>query len=129
MALIKQEIDELRDLLKKYNNKEVSSDEVHVNIEIYSQIEKRMRLAIQGAVIGVKHGKFAEDLLVETNLIGSSVDVIDTVDAFEKEKLKNPCLDCEMRDKDKNNSKCKDCEDRISYVNAITHDEHETLGT
>ena len=46
MALIDNEIKELRKLLSDFEQKKVSKEQVIIKVGIYSQIEKRMRLAL-----------------------------------------------------------------------------------
>ena len=57
MSLIDDEIKELRKLLSDFEQTKVTKQEVMTKVGIYSQIEKRMRLALQAINIIAKYKK------------------------------------------------------------------------
>ena len=71
MALIEQEIGELRKRLEQLDTGKLSYERLAADISIYSQIEKRARLLLAAKALCYKEGARARRDLEATNLIGN----------------------------------------------------------
>ena len=100
MGLIDNEIGELRKLLKDFEENEVTKQQVMTKIGIYSQIEKRMRLALEAINVIAKYKK---DKLDEF-MTGSFPQLLGMNKNKEKERcdhgmIKGQCALCKERDR------------------------------
>ncbi len=99
MSLIDEEIKELRQLLKDFDENKVTKGQIMVKVGIYSQIEKRMRLALAAINVVAKHKKDKLDDFMTVGfpqLLGMNKNT-------EKERcdhgmLKDTCSLCKVRD-------------------------------
>lgn len=100
MSLIDDEIKELRKLLSDFEQKQVTKEQVMIKIGIYSQIEKRMKLAL-GAISIVaryKKDKLDEFLTVRfPQLLG--VNKQDEKERCDHGMLKDQCSLCKERER------------------------------
>jgi len=104
MSLIDDEIKELRKLLSDFEQQKVTKEQVMIKIGIYSQIEKRIKLALGAISIVAKYKKDKLDEFLTVRfpqLLGMN---------REKEKercdhgmLKDQCSLCKEREMVKNN--------------------------
>jgi len=119
MGLIEQEIKEIRQLIKQFDAGKVSVEFVNTKVNLYSQTEKRMKMALQAFTIGAKYGKNYDKRLLEANLIGNEkyLDLIQDMPIEEQmifcplkkhEITRATCLD--FSGEAKNYEKCKGCE-------------------
>ena len=100
MSLIDEEIKELRKLLADFENNQVTKEQVVIKIGIYSQIEKRMKLALGAISIVAKYKKDKLDEFLTVRfpqLLGMNKEA-------EKERcdngmLKGQCALCKERDR------------------------------
>ena len=100
MGLIDNEIGELRKLLKDFEENKVTKQQVMTKVGIYSQIEKRMRLALEAINIIAKYKK---DKLDEF-MTGGFPQLLGMNKKTEKERcdhgmIKGQCALCKERDR------------------------------
>jgi len=70
MGLIETEINELRSLLDDFKNKKTSADDTIVQVAIYSQIEKRLRMFLATKAMTARFGPAMSKDLSDTGVIG-----------------------------------------------------------
>ena len=100
MSLIDDEIKELRKLLSDFEQTKVTKQEVMTKVGIYSQIEKRMRLALEAINV---IGRYKKDKVDEFVTLGFP-HLLAVNTKTEKERcdhgmLKDQCALCKERDK------------------------------
>ena len=124
MALIQEEIKELRKMSKDLSNGKIDIQTVNAQIGIFSQVEKRIKLSIQALAMEAKFkGKVSRDLKA-LNLLGDK-EAIDTGTSREVEMIKCPntdklisraeCLDFSGSHSDM----CVDCEHKSITQNRL----------
>lgn len=97
MALIEDEIKELRLLLKNFDEKKVTKEQVMTKVGIYSQIEKRMRLALAAINIVAKYKKEKLDSFLEVGfpqLLGVNVKDRNDEERCVHDLIKGTCSIC-----------------------------------
>lgn len=88
MGLIAEEIRELRQLNRRIDEGTVKPEVVHQKIAVYSQIEKRAKMIMQGMIIAAKIGdRRAMNRLMESNLLDGRIQLEDNP---EKEMIHCP---------------------------------------
>ena len=96
MGLLETELKEIRQDLKHYRAGKLSAEQVQILISIYSQTEKRMRLAMQAMAITAKHGKKHTKQLLQSNLIGNGTAIDLSLEEIEEEKILCPLKDAHV---------------------------------
>lgn len=96
MGLLEVELKEIRQDLKHYRAGKISEEQVQTLISMYSQTEKRMRLALQVVSMASKHGKKHIKQLLKTNLIGNGTAIDLSLEEIEEEKILCPLNDAFM---------------------------------
>ena len=100
MSLIEDEIKELRKLLKDFDENKVTKQQVMTKVGIYSQIEKRMQLALAAINIVAKYKKEKLDDFITTGF----PQLLRMNKGNEKERcdhgmIKGQCALCKERDR------------------------------
>lgn len=114
MGILETELRELRFLLHQYNERKITDKDVRMQLAIYNQTHKRVSLLLQAIGMGVKHGKAISSRLIEINILGNEAPI-----KIEEESPINPCLSCDLGNKDKNNPRCSACAKRTEYIKLI----------
>lgn len=90
MGLLEVELKEIRQDLKHYRAGKISEEQVQTLIGMYSQTEKRMRLALKVASMASKYGKKHIKQLLQSNLIGNGTVIDLSPEEIEEEKILCP---------------------------------------
>ena len=101
MALIEKEIGELRQLIKDFDEKKATKEQVALKIGIYSQTEKRMRLAIQVISLVAKYKKDRLDDFMDAGfpqLLGNNVKNQIKDERCMHDLLKGTCSVCKNKE-------------------------------
>jgi hypothetical protein len=118
MGLIEKEIKEITELRNRFNAGKVKPEEVMINMALFSQTEKRLKLMLQAMAHGAKYGKKQMQTIIDKNILGDGSTLMITEDSeIENIRCENggnliqrqECLDTSGED----NEKCKGCETGI----------------
>lgn len=93
MGLLEQEIKELRQMNKMFQDGKIKSEDVLTKIAIYSQVERRAKLLLQALTIGAKYGARAMKAVHTSNIIGEG-SYIDIGMDQETDKISCPGQKC-----------------------------------
>lgn len=96
MGLLEQEITEIRQMMRNYDAGKLTTEQIHVKIAMYSQVEKRAKLMLQAFAMAAKHKKSVLTQITQSNLIGDGAAIDLPTCGPEEENVKCPMKDNEI---------------------------------